>query len=85
MTRWPWITTIVAVLLAVSPPGCELITALDSGEALSRNIARPIVTMVAVILLAFGLLEWLMWRKINAAPNFPPPRQTTISDRHKPE
>jgi hypothetical protein len=85
MRRWPWITTIVAVLLAVSPPGCQIIAALDSGEALSRNIAQPIATMVAVILLAFGLLEWLMWQKINSVPNFPPSRQTTISDRHKPD
>jgi hypothetical protein len=85
MKQWPWITTIVTVLLAVTPPGWELISALGSGEALSRNIAGPIVMTVALILLVLGMLEWVMWRKINARPNFPPARQSTISDAQKPE
>jgi hypothetical protein len=85
MTRWPWITTIVTLGLAVSPLGLELISNLQSGEALSRSIAGAIVMTIAPILLVLGLLEWLMWRRINAAPNFPPTVPTTISDARKPD
>jgi hypothetical protein len=81
MKNWPLITTVIAVFVfALTPVGWELIAGVMSGEALSRNIAGPILGMAALILLAAGFIEWLMWRKINSRPNFPPVAQTTISD-----
>jgi hypothetical protein len=84
MKNWPVITTIIAVVvLALTPLGWGLIAGVMSGEALSRNIAGPILGMVVLILLVLAFLEWLMWWKINSRRNFPPPTQTTISDQHK--
>jgi hypothetical protein len=86
MKNWPWITTIIAVfVLALTPVGWDLIAGLMSGEALSRNIAGGVLTIVMLILLVLGLLEWLIRWKINSRPNFPPPAQTTISEAHKPD
>jgi hypothetical protein len=86
MKNWPWITTIIAVIvLALTPLGWSLISGLMSGEALSRNIAGGVLTIVMLILLVVGLLESLIRWKISSRPNFPPPAQTTISDQHKPE
>jgi hypothetical protein len=85
--HWPWITTIVAVVVfALTPLGWEIMSGLASGEALSRNIAGGfLMTVVLPILLVLGLLEWLMWRKLNAAPNYPTGAPTTISNRQKPD
>jgi hypothetical protein len=59
MSRWPWITAIVAVVLAVNPVGQGFIHgAFLSNEQLSRNIARPIVIVAVLLLLAAGVLEW---------------------------
>jgi hypothetical protein len=61
MTRWPWISLLLAVLVVISPPGREIIhDAFYSGEALSRNIAQFLVYIglgVAVLIIA---LEWLV-------------------------
>jgi hypothetical protein len=83
MKQWPWITTVVAILLAMTPVGLEVISNLQSGEALSRSIAGALALTIAPILLVLGLLEWLIWRKIKARPNFPPSPPTTISHPHK--
>ena len=61
MTRWPWISLLLAVLIVISPLGRELIhDAFYSGEALSRSIAQFLVYIglgVAVLIIA---LEWLV-------------------------
>jgi hypothetical protein len=86
MKHWPWVTTIIAVfLLALTPLGWDLFSALMSGEALSRNIAGGVLTIVMLVLLVVGFLESLIRWKFSSRPNFPPPAQTTISDQHKPE
>ena len=61
MIRWPWITTAIAVLLGISPPGQPfLYGAFVSSEQLSRNIARPLVFFAVLILAALGGLElWI--------------------------
>jgi hypothetical protein len=73
MGRWPWITTIVAAVLAISPIGqAFLYGAFGSSEDLSRNIARPFVFAAVLILAAVGLLEWwigrLLRRRARQAP-----------------
>jgi len=61
MTRWPWISLLLAVLIVISPLGREIIhDAFYSGEALSRSIAQFLVYIglgVAVLIIA---LEWLV-------------------------
>ena len=85
MKHWPWITTIIAVVvLALTPLGWSLISGLMSGEALSRNIAGGVLmTVVLPVLLVLGLLESLIRWKISSRPNFPPPAQTIISPERK--
>jgi VIT1/CCC1 family predicted Fe2+/Mn2+ transporter len=66
MKTWPWITTVVAALLALSPLGQDLFyLALVSGEQLSRNIARPFLLIGITILVAFGALEWWSMRLLR--------------------
>jgi hypothetical protein len=61
MHRWPWITVLMAVALAVFPVGQNFIyLAFFSGEQLSRNIAQPIVfTALAVVVLLVALEWWV--------------------------
>ena len=50
-SRWPWITTVLAAILAFNPIGLNIIySAFLSGEALARNIWGPIVAIVVLIL-----------------------------------
>jgi hypothetical protein len=63
--RWPWVTTIVTVVLAVSPIGQAFISGAFSGEALSRNIARPILIGAMLVLAACFVLEAWIWRVIG--------------------
>jgi hypothetical protein len=59
MTRIPWIFGFITVAVAVVPPGRDLIEgAFFSGEALTRNIARPIVMVGFGTLAIFIVLEW---------------------------
>jgi hypothetical protein len=63
MTTLPWITIVLALVLALNPLGLDVIQlAFMSNEALSRNIWRPIVLIVAGVLLAVGVIEWLIRR-----------------------
>lgn len=60
-TRWPWITTALAVLVVFTPPAREIIhDALFSGEALSRNIARFLLYIGLGIAVLTAGLEWLV-------------------------
>lgn len=64
MWRWPWFTSVVAAVVALSPPGQDLLyLAFMSNEQLSNNIAQPLVGMTAAILLAAAALEWWIRRR----------------------
>jgi len=59
ITQWPWVSMLLAAVLALNPIGLDVIyAAFFSGEALSRNIWGPIaLTGMAVAALVI-LLEW---------------------------
>jgi hypothetical protein len=61
MTRWPWISLLLAVFVIISPLGREIIhDAFFSGEALSRNIAQALLYIGLAILFVIGVIEWLV-------------------------
>ena len=63
MRSLPWITVVLALALGLNPLGLDVIhSAFMSNEALSRNIWQPIVLIVAGVLLAVGIVEWLVRR-----------------------
>jgi hypothetical protein len=58
-TRWPWISALLAAIVALSPLGREVIyAAFFSNEALSRNIWEPIALTAIAIAALIVLLEW---------------------------
>lgn len=64
MRRWPWFTFVVAAVVALSPPGQDLLyLAFISNEQLSNNIAQPLAGMTAAILLVAAALEWWVRRR----------------------
>ena len=66
MKRLPWITIVVAALLALSPPGQDLFyLAFLSGEQLSRNIWQPFYIIAMLILVVLGGLEYLIAARIR--------------------
>ena len=68
MQRWPWITMLLAAVLALNPVGLDVIhSAFFSGEALSRNIWQPIVLTAAGVLALLIALEWWLRRRRRAA------------------
>ena len=61
MTRWPWISLLLAVLVVISPVGREIVhDALYSGESLSRSISWAVIYIGLGILAAIAVLEWLV-------------------------
>ena len=61
MTRWPWISLLLAVLVGISPVGREVVhDALYSGEALSRSISWAVIYVGLGGLAAIAVLEWLV-------------------------
>ena len=59
MSRFPWITTVIGIVIALVPPGRDMIEgAFFSSEALTRNIARPLVMIGIGILAAIAVVEW---------------------------
>jgi hypothetical protein len=58
MTRWPWITLTLVVLVLVSPLGQEVYSGLHSGEQLARSMSRIIIMIYGPILLALVAIEW---------------------------
>jgi hypothetical protein len=61
MTRWPWISLLLAVLIVISPVGREIIhDAFYSGEALSRSIAQFLVYIGLGAAVLITALEWLV-------------------------
>ena len=65
-TRWPWVSILLAVLVAVSPLGQDVIhDGFFSGEALSRNIAQPLFFMGLGFFVLIGAAEWLVRLRIS--------------------
>ena len=60
-TRWPWISTLVSLILTLSPLGRDVVeSAFFAGEALSRNIWAPIALTIFAVMAAAILSEWLI-------------------------
>ncbi len=58
-TQWPWISALLAVIVALNPLGLDVIyAAFFSGEALSRNIWGPIALIGMAVMALIVLLEW---------------------------
>jgi hypothetical protein len=66
MTRWPWITIMLVILIAVSPLGQEVYRGLNSGEQLARSMSQIIVFIYGPILVLIVLAEWGIRMWINA-------------------
>jgi hypothetical protein len=67
MNRWPWITMLLAAVVALNPLGLDIVdAAFFSGEQLSRSIWRPIAIAAGLVLLLLIALEWWV-RKRRAA------------------
>ena len=78
MRRWPWFTFVVVAVVALSPPGQDLLyLAFLSNEQLSNNIAQPLVGMTATILLVVAALEW--WIRRRKYRSQPPSRVGLIA------
>ncbi|MEY9752811.1 hypothetical protein ABIE73_000206 [Bradyrhizobium yuanmingense] len=60
-TRWPWISLLLGVIVALHPVGLDFLhSAFFAGEQLARNIAQPIVLTALAIIVLVVLLEWLV-------------------------
>ena len=64
----PWVTIVIAAVVAISPLGREVIHNLSSGERLSANIASAFLMVVVLVLLAVAAVEIAMralirWRR----------------------
>jgi hypothetical protein len=58
-TQWPWVSMLLAAVLALNPIGLDVIyAAFLSGEALSRNIWGPIALTGMAIAALVIVLEW---------------------------
>jgi hypothetical protein len=67
MSRWPWITILLGIAAVLNPIGLGFIdSAFFAGEALSRNIARPIFLTAAAIWGILVLIEFFIRLRIHA-------------------
>ena len=58
-TQWPWISILLASIVALNPLGLDVIhAAFLLGEALSRNIWGPIALTGMAVMAVIVLLEW---------------------------
>jgi hypothetical protein len=61
MRRWPWLTIVVAAVFALSPHGQSVLRdAFYSGEQLSRSISQFLLEVIAAIVAALALIEWVV-------------------------
>lgn len=58
MTRWPWITPLLVLSVAVSPPGNDILRGLSSSESISRDLSRFLLICGLAIAAALLLAEW---------------------------
>jgi hypothetical protein len=60
-TSWPWISLLLAAIVSLNPVGLDFLrSAFLADEALTRNIARPIVLAAAAIVVLAAVTEWLV-------------------------
>jgi uncharacterized membrane protein len=58
-TQWPWISILIAAIVALNPLGLDVIRlAFFSNEALSRNIWGPIALTALALMVLIVVLEW---------------------------
>ncbi|WP_291684626.1 hypothetical protein [Bradyrhizobium sp.] len=58
-TQWPWMSMVLAAVVALNPLGIDLIhAAFFANEVLSRSIWEPIVLAGMAIVALLVLLEW---------------------------
>jgi hypothetical protein len=68
----PWISIVLGAVAAPNPVGLDIFDdAFNSGEGLSRNLARAILLFAAGALVVFAVLEmgvrwWLRRRRVGA-------------------
>ena len=77
MSRFPWITAVLGTVIALVPSGRDMIAgAFFSNEALTRNIAQPIVAIGIGIFGVLAVIEWyvrnLLHRRRQPATNTKP-------------
>ncbi|MCZ7643120.1 MAG: hypothetical protein M5U33_11005 [Pseudorhodoplanes sp.] len=58
MTRWPWITALLAAAVIVSPPGQDVLRGLSSNESISRDMSRLLLYCGATIAGLLLAVEW---------------------------
>ena len=57
-TRWPWVSILLALLVAVSPLGREVVhNAFFGDDALSRSIAQPFFFMGIAVFVLIAIVE----------------------------
>ena len=58
-TKWPWITLVLALVLALLPPVNDIVhSAFFSGEQLARSLGQLVVMEFVGVVLVFALIEW---------------------------
>jgi hypothetical protein len=61
MQRWPWITMIAAAVFALSPLGQDVVHGtFFSGEQLTRSLSQLLLELMAAIVAALALIEWVV-------------------------
>ncbi|GMV26040.1 MAG: hypothetical protein AMXMBFR58_20710 [Phycisphaerae bacterium] len=58
MTRWPWITALLAAAVIVSPPGQDVLRGLSSNESISRDMSRLLLYCGVTIAGLLLVVEW---------------------------
>ena len=58
-TKWPWITIVLALVLAFLPPVNDIInSAFFSGEQLARTLGQLVLMEFVGVVFVLGLIEW---------------------------
>jgi hypothetical protein len=60
MLRWPWITALLGIALALSPLGQDVIQGVRSGESITRDLSSLLLMFGLGILAALLGLEILV-------------------------
>lgn len=58
MMRWPWITPLLFVAIAISPLGQDILRGLSSNESISRDMSRLLLYCGATIAGLPWAVEW---------------------------
>jgi hypothetical protein len=83
MSRWPWVTAVLAAAAAASPLGQEVIhSAFISGDQLARNIWQPIFFTVVAAVIVLMVIEWALRIAIS---RWRDQKQVSLSRREKGE